>query len=383
MELLTLLVLIVVLEEVLLFLWMRFVLKGLKFVRTIDEDTAYVGDRILVTVESYNYKILPIPWIRYNEDIPQHMLVHGPKLDVTKTKLNNDLITVTSLFSFQKITRRYFVEPTQRGDYFFKDVEIEVGDYFGAHKRRVKFEANHRLIVYPKVYPLKSLIHLDNNPQGEVSVKRWIMPDPIDVTGTRAYTGREPFHAIDWRATAKINELQVKQYDFHADPALMVVLSLQTNDIEWFERDNQQAERLILVAASIIEAACPEIAVGLSMTATLSSGESLFIKPKRSYHQRMYLMDALAKATYYNTCSLDVLLHRITRQSQPYQTVVVIAAILNATVIDSMNKMIKDQINVLLVTMENTSTEHLNSKILVYRMTEDDIENLRREEADR
>jgi hypothetical protein len=64
MELITLLVLIIAVEEFILFLWMRFVLKGLKFERNITESTAYVGDLIPVTVESFNYKILPIPWIR-------------------------------------------------------------------------------------------------------------------------------------------------------------------------------------------------------------------------------------------------------------------------------------------------------------------------------
>ena len=375
MELVTLLILIIVVEETSLFFWMKFVLKGLKFVRTISEDTAYVGDQIAVKVESYNYKILPIPWIRYTEDIPHHMLVHGPQLDITKTKLNNDLITVTSLFSFQKITRRYNVEPTQRGDYFFKDVVLEIGDFFGAHKRSEKIEAPHRLVVYPKVYPLSKLLKIDDNPQGEVSVKRWIIPDPIDVVGVRRYSGQEPFNMIDWKATAKTNDLQVRQYDFHADPSIMILLSLQTNEVEWFERDNELAERMIVVAASIVEeAAINNVSVGLSMTATLSNGAVLDpILPRRHKNQRIVLLDALAKATYYNTKDLSYLLKQTTKQINNTQTVVIIGTIFDELTVQQINGYIKKGYKIIILTFEDTVIEGLNKHVTIHNITQEDI----------
>lgn len=383
MELFTLLVMIVVIEEMVLFLWMRFVLKGLKFERTIEKDTAYVGDKIAVKVESYNYKILPIPWIRYIEDMPHHMLIHGSKLNVTKTKLNNDLITVTSLFSFQKITRKYYVEPTQRGDYFFKDVDLEIGDFFGAHKRKTKIEAHHRLVVYPKVYPLGDLIRLEDHPQGEVSVKRWIMPDPIDVVGSRNYTGNEPFNMIDWKATAKTNGLQVKQYDFHADPAVMILLSLQTNEVEWFERDNALAEKLIQITASVIEeATAKDVSVGLGMTATLSNGcilEPMF--PKRHQHQKIYLLDTLAKATYYNTKTLNVLINQVARKLSVHQTLVVIAAVLDDICILQLNQQVKNGFKVILMTMDTLILNGLDKRIEVYHVTEQVINDIQEREV--
>ncbi len=376
MELITLLVLIIAVEELILFLWMRFVLKGLKFERSITESTAYVGDLIPVTVESFNYKILPIPWIRYTEDIPNHMLIHGPKLDITKTKLNNDLITITSLFSFQKITRRYKIEPTQRGDYFFKDVDLEIGDFFGAHKKRAKIEAQHRLVVYPKVYPLKNLIHLEENPQGEVSVKRWIIPDPMDVVGARRYSGREPFNMIDWKATAKTNDLQVKQYDFHADPAIMILLSLQTNEVEWFERNSVLAEQLIQIAASVIEEAVyNDVAVGLAMTATLSSGLILEpIYPRRHKNQRVVLLDALAKATYYNTKELNYLLKSATRRLQHSQTMVVVSFMVEESVKISMNLHIKEGYKIVLITFESVDLSGLDKRITVHRISKQELD---------
>ena len=386
MDLLLYIFIFIAIEETILFFWIRFVLLGLKFKRTIEKNAVYVGDVIDVKVEIFNYKILPIPWIKFVEDIPQHMKVHGLHLDITKTKLNNNLITITSLFAFQKLTRKFKIEPTRRGDYFFCDVELEIGDYFGLHKKKLTIKAEHRLIVYPKVYSLNKLLRLSKNPQGEVRVNRWIIPDLIDIVGVRQYTGSESFNMIDWKATAKTTELQVRNYDFHADPAIMIFLSLQTSEVEWFERNNVLAEKLIQVAASIVEeATMSKIAVGLSMTCALSEGaikESIL--PKRTKNQREYLLETLAKATYYNTWDLDTLVKRNIKSITTNDSIVIIASIFTDDFIRSVNIYAQKGYRIVIVTFDENGTDVMsgfNSNVELLFIKEVDLEMITNQTA--
>ena len=49
--------------------------------------------------------------------------------------------------------------------------------------------------------------------QGDVLVKRWIMPDPFLVGGLREYRAGDPMRSVHWGASARTGRMQVKTYD--------------------------------------------------------------------------------------------------------------------------------------------------------------------------
>jgi len=60
---------------------------------------------------------------------------------------------------------------------------------------------------------------------GDVSVRRFILPDPVLTIGTRDYTGREPLRDIHHAQSARRNRLVVRQYDYTLEPAVTVLLN--------------------------------------------------------------------------------------------------------------------------------------------------------------
>ncbi len=60
---------------------------------------------------------------------------------------------------------------------------------------------------------------------GDVSVRRFILEDPILTVGFRDYTGREPMKDVSWTRTAITGKMQVKQYDHTAEQTVTVLLN--------------------------------------------------------------------------------------------------------------------------------------------------------------
>ena len=79
----------------------------------------------------------------------------------------------------------------------------------------------------PKLPENQSLLRAFGGFLGDISVRRFIMEDPILTIGFRDYTGREPMKAVSWKRTAQTGKLQVKEYDHTAQQTVMVLLNVE------------------------------------------------------------------------------------------------------------------------------------------------------------
>ena len=58
---------------------------------------------------------------------------------------------------------------------------------------------------------------------GDISVRRFILEDPLLTVGFREYTGREPMKSISWTQSARVGRPLVKQYDHTVDATVTVL----------------------------------------------------------------------------------------------------------------------------------------------------------------
>lgn len=72
-------------------------------------------------------------------------------------------------------------------------------------------------MVYPNLIDLNSSFVVADSLQGDVFVRRWIIEDPIMISGIRDYTPSDNYKDINWKATAKNQTLKVNKYDYTAD----------------------------------------------------------------------------------------------------------------------------------------------------------------------
>lgn len=312
-------------------LWRRRSLESVVFERTLDRGAVFSGDTVSLMLTLGNFKLLPLPWIRITSDIPETFEMIGQKVHATKEKLNNDHAIITSLRSYEKLTRIHEIRVPQRGYFVLRDVKLEAGDYYGFLKTAKQIHLPLALTVYPSIKPVDTLMFDPLKPGGDLPVKRWIHPDRMDVVGSREYTGNEPFSSIDWQATAKTGALQVKQYGFNAVRSAMVFLDVRTHTRDWKYKDRELIERGIEIAAGLTEQFYQEgVAFGFATNSKLVGDDPQSLLPVgHGLSQKMRVLEMLAHMSYYQKQDFSDFMRFNYRRLKPEDVIIYVTAYLN------------------------------------------------------
>jgi len=190
----------------------------------IDEPTELIS---IVTNESRRL----VPFIRMVEAFPKGIRTLNKNVYIREDTLGLGYLSYNSsiyLMSRSRLQRKLKLTFDKRGRYVFRGATLHGGDFLGLRETREKFEQLRELIVYPKPMDAPHLQEIMGGFLGDISVRRFIMEDPILTIGTRAYTGREPLKQMSWKHTARTNQLMVKQYDYTTEMVVTVFLDIST-----------------------------------------------------------------------------------------------------------------------------------------------------------
>jgi len=171
-----------------------------------------------------------IPFIRMEESFPKgtrtiHQ-VAGLREDVLGSLRYDSTIY---MMPRSKLERRLEIVFAKRGCYLFHGGKLHGGDFLGLKEKRESFQAFREVIVYPKGVNVQQWEQMLSGFLGDISVRRFIMEDPILTIGTREYTGSEPLNRISWKHSAKSGKLMVKQFDYTVETVVTVVLDINTS----------------------------------------------------------------------------------------------------------------------------------------------------------
>lgn len=288
-------------------IWDKIVFKKVKINIEVEENRVFAGDDVSILTKIENKKLIPLPFIEMKFGIPKEFLIKNEK-NLEKTNVDNYIYrVVSSLLFFERLRRRDVFRTTKRGCYVINKCDIKLGDFLGYVDSEKSIYINKFIMVYPKIKELDHYLIMPQNPQGDVSVKRWILADPIQTIGSRKYTSRDSFNSIDWKATAKLGELYVKKYDYTSNPAIMVLLDVQTREVYWKDIDEEIIEKGIEIAGALTRQALKEkVSVGFSANCVFENEtQDVFVEPKVTDKQEKKVLEALAKVTYRRTYSMD------------------------------------------------------------------------------
>lgn len=346
--------------------WENISLKNLEFKRYLDKERVFIKEPVRLTTEITNDKLLILPWIEINANIPKGVDFKDQRIIEQNNKSEKLYKIVTTLISYQRIKKHYTIYCTKRGYYSFQDIQMSVGDFFGFAEAKKEIHYPMNLIVYPEVKPLSQLIMPFKSIQGEMSVRRWIIPDNIAVIGAREYTPYDSFNTIDWKATARTNNLHVKKLDYTADLSAIILLNVQTSDIYWQNVDTELIEKGIDIAASIADKAIEEkLEVGYSSNAFFYGDKNdIFIRPKNRRNQKMFIFDALAKTSYLPIDSFDVFISKNISLIDKNNVIILITAHASNSLVQTINQLIKKDYSIKLILLYNDlKLEGLSTKV--------------------
>ncbi|ENH98414.1 hypothetical protein J416_00464 [Gracilibacillus halophilus YIM-C55.5] len=281
-------------------------LRGIRYQRHFKQTTAFEGETIEMVDEIENRKWLPVPWIRLESKMSPYLTISSDQTNENKPDVFHR--TLFSLMPFQRIRRTHQLVAKRRGYYPLDTVSVTTGDVVGFGETFDSVSASTAVTVYPKVISMDDIPLPSHSWFGDITVRRWIIEDPFLQKGVREYQYGDPLQAVNWKATARTNQLQINQKDFTADHHVMIYVNFDLNeDIRLPIHDEQVIEKALSYAASLANTTIEEgMATGFGCNGyfvepftnkTAPIKPSVRVEPSQSGQQIEYIFDAIAKLT--------------------------------------------------------------------------------------
>ena len=211
-------------------------------IRREMSEQAFRGDTLEVTVIVHNGGKLPLPWLVLQDIVPGGGLAADPRPE-----------WLLSVRSEEKRRLDYKLECKRRGRYRLGPFEGSVGGLLDTQGKesgkRMTWGARSRLTVYPEIVPLEQLLLPSRLPLGNLRTRQPLLPDPSRIAGLREYQPGDDPRYIDWRSTARLDQLLVKQFERTRFVPLAILLDLRPPSLAFTWR--QVAEASVVVAASL------------------------------------------------------------------------------------------------------------------------------------
>lgn len=217
--------------------WSKHAISHVKFERQC-ETYAFIQEKLKIRLTIINSGWLPAVWLRIHDALPAEITRQGSYQQII------------SLNPKETLTIEYDIQPRQRGYFPIGPVTYQTGDLLGFGKDYQMNTEVKYLTVFPKVVRL-SLGNLpSSSPIGSLRHTQPIFEDPSRPIGKRQYQTGDSLRKIDWKSSASIGQLQVKQYEPSID--LQVFIFLNLNESEYETKFKSSAEELaIVISASI------------------------------------------------------------------------------------------------------------------------------------
>lgn len=277
------------------YIYGRWGLSGIKYKRSFSERAVFAGEEIEMVDELVNEKILPLPWIRLESKISKELKFFNANLE-GRGAMHRSLF---SMLPYQKIRRRQPLMCSARGHYQFDRVELSTGDPFGFGEDFIRHESPASIIVYPGLTAIEDIPLPSHSWLGEMVVRRWIMEDPFLTAGVRDYAAGDALNTINWKATARTNQLQVTKNDYSADHYLMIYINFNQTDDIWLPIvDKPLLEEAISYAASIAAFSISKgVSTGFGCNTYMErkTSDTIRIEPQNSQYQLTYILETMAK----------------------------------------------------------------------------------------
>lgn len=215
----------------------RHALRQLRLQRTYH-DHAFLGEPVEITLTLSNNSRLRLPWVQWIEMVP-----------IRLRTVESNIQQVVSIKGREEWQCRYEVVGQRRGYYQVGPMYLTLGDLFGFREVSAQLPAQH-LTIYPKILPVEQLGLPSRLPFGAISTWQRLFADPARPMGVRPYHSGDSLRQINWKVTARQEQLLVKSFQPAISLETTILLNLNGQE---YERKNRQiaTEWAIQLAASI------------------------------------------------------------------------------------------------------------------------------------
>jgi len=303
-------------------------LKGIKYDYQFSKKLIEIGEPVelisIITNESRRF----ISFVRMVENFPKGIQALNKKVFIRKATIGLGYWSYNSsiyLMARSRLQRKLKLTFNKRGRYVFRGATLHGGDFLGLSEKRKKFELSRELIVYPKLIDAPQINEIMGGFLGDISVRRFIMEDPILTVGTREYTGREPLKQMSWKHTARTNQMMVKQFDYTTE--MVVTVFLDISAVKGKTLTPQQFENCFSLARTVCQyleqKKIPFEFVSNATIEGINNDEQRLLKGLGKAHLRS-ILERLGRAGYGTRESYESVIDKLALNQEQNRSTVII-----------------------------------------------------------
>jgi len=320
--------------------WSALIFFGVGYERRFSETRALRGETLRLTLSVQNQKFLPLTWLNIRDSFPSALPISERELPISPATNQAEFSTFWMPRPFQRITRHFEIECTERGFFRYGPTRMQSGDGFGFFSQNQTLFNEERVIVYPTLYTVTQLALPTKNPFGETRAQGRLFEDPLRTIGVREWQEYDMPRRIHWKATARQQTLLSRVYEPSEEQQIQIFLNVATMERHWHGYIPELQERNISVAGSLAALAADlRLPIGIIANGALPGGDQpIRLLPGRSPDQLMHILELLAAVTPFSTGPIEEVLANEAPRMPWGSTLVVVTAIahdaLLATLLD-------------------------------------------------
>lgn len=205
----------------------KFWLKGLQVNIDFEEPIVREGDKNALIEVIKNDKALLLPVLQLKFSITRTFIFPKEKNSaVTDQYYRNDYF---SCRPFQIITRKYLFKATKRGEYKITSIDLVCKDIFMDKSNFALSNEYSSVLVLPARIRKENLGDNIIRYTGDVIKRIKINEDPFEFRAIREYQPYDPMNHINWKATAKSDNLHVNTFNSTNRKNVVILLNLDMN----------------------------------------------------------------------------------------------------------------------------------------------------------
>lgn len=306
-------------------LFLTYVHRGIDVQTKWSHTRLFPNESVQLRLTVRNEGVLALLSATWRFKLSKKMMIDN--LDYEKGNVRNTYFSGISLGKGEEMTYHFIVNANQRGVAQISEVDVEINDIFGlGNVTKTVSLPKQEVLIYPEIKPIAGLHMINRAPMGERPAQFFTHEDPTYILGARPYRSGDPFNRIDWKQTARKQELHTKIIDKMSHSELVIIGNVRTYDERWRGINEEYVERSLSVAASVSHYSTKEeIPYQLIMNMKTVGYRNMYrIARGEGRRHLIRTLEALTRVSTFATISFEESLQAAYQEYYSGQTLVVI-----------------------------------------------------------
>ena len=230
------------------FLFRKLWSRGLSVTLKFTDPYIYENETSSLQEIVVNDKWLPLPALEVRLSMSRFLVFTGEATDNSGISDQSYKRDVFSLLFRQKITRTLPFVGKKRGYYEIREADAKSYDLLFKDLGFASLPQNTALYVYPSQVDVRRLNMLCTTISGMILVQNQLFPDPFEFSGLREYLPSDPINRINWKASLRMGETMVNQFDSTTNLDLALIFDVEDSHIQKY---TALVEETIRITASL------------------------------------------------------------------------------------------------------------------------------------